>query len=432
MRYAILAFILLGLVTVAALPAGAQTPAAAPTAAQAPPASVQPVEVKPPSSQTTTRAGTDQRSLFPTRPVGGVPQATSGGPLTAVWVWMLDMQQRMHRGLAAAVKDFKTRDPLSAALALITVSFLYGVFHAAGPGHGKAVISSYVLANERTVRRGIFLSFLAAGVQGLSALVVVGVLVLVLKATGMTIKATEHWIETISWALVALVGAWLLYGQVKVLLAGWGKGIAVGGHDHRHVSDHAHGHVHDAGCGCGHEHHAHDHDAPALLKQANVGGARLVNPSAKVEARAPVEPQAGCAHAHESGHDHSECCGHAHMPSPEQLEGDLSWSKALAIAFSVGIRPCTGAILVLVLAISLGVPWVGVLATFAMSIGTAITVSALAALAVGSRELAKRMAGAESRWGWRIERAAGLVGALLVLGLGTAFFFASLQPQTPF
>lgn len=120
------------------------------------------------------------------------------------------------------------------------------------------------------------------------------------------------------------------------------------------------------------------------------------------------------------------------MPTPEQLGGELSWSKALAIAFSVGIRPCTGAILVLVLAISLGMPWVGVLATFAMAVGTAITVSALAALAVGSRELAKRFAGAESRWGWRIERAAGIGGALLVLGLGTAFFFASLQPQSPF
>ena len=399
----------------------------------APLAAEQPAAARPSPEQSGTAKpspGARQPGFFGSRPPAGsgAPVASSG-PLTAAWVWMLNMQQRMHRGLAEAVRDFKTRDPLSAALALIMASFLYGVFHAAGPGHGKAVISSYVLANERTVRRGIFLSFLAAGVQGLSALVVVGVLVLVLKATGLTIKATERWIETISWALVAMVGAWLLYGQMKSLLAGWGKGNKVAA-----AGEPKHAHAHDDDCGCDHGHHHHDHGAPSLLKQANVGGARLAQRAgaATVSRAAPAPSHAGCAHAHDAAHDHHDCCGHAHMPSPEQLEGDLSWSKAMAIAFSVGIRPCTGAILVLVLAISLGIPWVGVISTFAMAVGTAITVSALAALAVGPREMAKRMAGADSRWGWRIERAAGLVGPLLVLGLGTAFFFASLQPQAPF
>lgn len=120
------------------------------------------------------------------------------------------------------------------------------------------------------------------------------------------------------------------------------------------------------------------------------------------------------------------------MPTPDQLAGPWSWPKALAVAFSVGIRPCTGAIIVLVFAISQGLMWAGVFATFAMALGTAITVSALAALAVGSRELATRMAGQESRWGWRIERAAGLAGALLVIGLGVTFFMGSLQPAAPF
>lgn len=120
------------------------------------------------------------------------------------------------------------------------------------------------------------------------------------------------------------------------------------------------------------------------------------------------------------------------MPSPDQLQGEWSWPRAIAVAFSVGIRPCTGAILVLVFAISQGLAWAGVFATFAMALGTAITVSALAALAVGSRELATRLAGPESRWGWRIERAAGLAGALLVLTLGATFFAGSLQPAAPF
>jgi nickel/cobalt exporter len=58
---------------------------------------------------------------------------------------------------------------VGAGFILVAVSFLYGVFHAAGPGHGKAVISSYVLANGATVRRGITLSFLAAIVQAITA-----------------------------------------------------------------------------------------------------------------------------------------------------------------------------------------------------------------------------------------------------------------------
>lgn len=120
------------------------------------------------------------------------------------------------------------------------------------------------------------------------------------------------------------------------------------------------------------------------------------------------------------------------MPDPKALEGDLSWSKALAIAFSVGIRPCTGAILVLVFALSQGLLWAGVFATFAMALGTAITVSVLAALAVGSREMAARFGGGDDRWATRVADAAGLLGSTLVLVMGAVFFLGSLQPQSPF
>lgn len=120
------------------------------------------------------------------------------------------------------------------------------------------------------------------------------------------------------------------------------------------------------------------------------------------------------------------------MPDPKDLQGDLTWGKALAIAFSVGIRPCTGAILVLVFALSQGLLWAGVFATFAMAIGTAMTVSALAALAVGSREFAARIGGAGSSWASAVSSGAGLLGASLVLIMGTVFFFGSLQPQAPF
>lgn len=323
----------------------------------------------------------------------------SQGMTARAYAWLMSKQSEVNRRLSAAVRDIRTGDPWFATFVLAGLSFAYGVLHAAGPGHGKAVISSYVLANEQTVRRGIALSFLAAAFQGLSALVIVGILVLALSATGMTMKSTEAWLQTVSWGFVALVGAWLLYTQLK---AAWPRPAAAGNHGHAH--DHAHGHDHHDGHH--HDHHHHDH---------NHGH--------------------GHTHAH---HDHvhaadGSCCGHAHMPDPSQLQGPWSWRQALAIALAVGIRPCTGAILVLVFAISQGLMWAGVFATFAMAIGTAITVSALAALAVGSRELAMRLGGgAESVWGARVRTAAGIGGAGLVLGLGLVLMVGSLQGTSVF
>jgi len=121
------------------------------------------------------------------------------------------------------------------------------------------------------------------------------------------------------------------------------------------------------------------------------------------------------------------------MPSPDQVQGPWSWGKALAIALAVGIRPCTGAIIVMIFALTQGLFWAGVFSTFAMALGTAITVSGLAALAVGSKKLAMRYASATGgAWASRLQTGLGLIGSGLILLIGTVFFFASLQTQTPF
>jgi ABC-type nickel/cobalt efflux system permease component RcnA len=311
-----------------------------------------------------------EKSIVAPRP--GSQAAAPAGPVQRAGQWLMEQQARAHRELASAVRRFRTADPFSAALLLAAISFVYGVLHAAGPGHGKAVITSYVLADGQTVRRGIALSFLAALIQALSALVLVAVLILMLRSTGMQIRVMEAWLETLSWGLVALVGLWLIYYQMR--------SVFVPAHAHAHAGGHAH------------HHHVHDH------------------------------------HRHDAS---CEVC--AHMPAPSELKGDWSWRRAFALAFAVGIRPRTGAILVLVFAIGQGLWWAGVFSTFAMAIGTAITVSVLAAMAVGFRELAARMAGSgSSRWAERVQLAAGLVGASLVLVLGAVFFVGSLASVQPF
>ncbi len=314
---------------------------------------------------------------------------SSGGMFGGVWQWVLEGQRELTNGMTTAVRQIKDGNLASSAAVLALISFLYGVLHAVGPGHGKFVISSYALANEKTVRRGILLSFMAAFVQAISAIVIVGVLAIALKATSLQVRATEGWLETASWGLIALLGAWLLVGQIRKAMRPTPAAAA-------HAHSHAHSHAHD------HHGHGHPHD-----------------------------------HHHHAPHDHEHaadgsCCGHTHMATPEQLQGQWSWSKAWALAFSIGIRPCTGALGVLIFALGMGIFWAGIFATFAMAIGTAITVSALAALAVGSRELAARIGGgADSVWASRVQMAAGIGGSALVMLIGASFFLVSLSGVGP-
>ena len=119
------------------------------------------------------------------------------------------------------------------------------------------------------------------------------------------------------------------------------------------------------------------------------------------------------------------------MPMPQQLQGAWSWRKAIGIAASVGIRPCTGALILLAFCSANGLLWAGVIGTLVMSLGTAIAISALAALAVGSRQAATWFAGADSRWGQRIATSAGILGSALIFVMGTTFFVMSLKGGGP-
>ena len=80
---------------------------------------------------------------------------------------------------------------------LVGLSFAYGIFHAAGPGHGKAVISSYMLANEVALRRGILLSFVSAFLQALTAVAVMTLVFLVLRGTAVSMTDATWFLEVV-------------------------------------------------------------------------------------------------------------------------------------------------------------------------------------------------------------------------------------------
>jgi ABC-type nickel/cobalt efflux system permease component RcnA len=146
-------------------------------------------------------------------------------------------------------------------------------------------------------------------------------------------------------------------------------------------------------------------------------------------------------HHHDHGHDHhdhgpdhvhDEHCGHSHGPTPDQLAGPGGWRRGLGAIIAVGLRPCSGAILVLVFALAQGLFWAGVVATFVMGIGTAITVATIAVLAVSARGLAQRLSASREGGGVLIMRGIefGAAGLVLLFGIGLLFGYLAAERVT--
>ncbi len=299
-------------------------------------------------------------------------------------LWARDEQQNFYGAMSRAMKDIHGGSGFAAAWTLMLLSFAYGVLHAAGPGHGKAVISAWLLATENQLRRGILVAFMSSLVQAGTAIVVVSSLLLLVGGAGTATRNAAAFLESASFALIAAMGAYLLYS-------------AFAGHRHGAVAASAAGQAHG--------------------KSAQVHF-EIVNPTSP--------------HHHDHHHDHgADCdCGHAHVPTARDVSGKWSWRKAFTLAFAVGIRPCTGALLVLVFANALGLYWAGVVSTFVMAFGTFITVSCVAALAVYSKQLAEKLAARDARWLGRMGTLMRFGGGLGIMVFGAVLFMASLYGPT--
>jgi nickel/cobalt transporter (NicO) family protein len=348
-------------------------------------------------------------------PFGG-PRPPMNEQAGGIIGWLLAKQSEFYREMSSTIRAAKTDG--SAVWALLAISFAYGIFHAAGPGHGKAVISSYLVANRETARRGIALAFVSAMLQSLVAVLIVAIGAWLLNITAKTMCGAEKVIAIASYGLIAAFGARLVWTKganfiraLQVHPPAPALALASVSVSHGHVRhDHA-GHDHAS-----HAHHQHSHfDAHHDHSHDDHGHAH--------------------AHAHDhdhTGHVHDEHCGHSHGPLPSELAGPGGWRRGLGAIFAVGLRPCSGAILVLVFALAQGLFWAGIAATFAMGIGTAITVAAIAVLAVSAGGIARRLSGASDGSGALIMRgiefaAAGLV-LLFGVGLLTGYLFA--EPLT--
>jgi nickel/cobalt transporter (NicO) family protein len=300
----------------------------------------------------------------------GMTRAASPPEAGGLTGWVLAKQAEFYQMFSGLIRASKSDG--RAAYTLLGISFLYGIFHAAGPGHGKAVISSYLVANDETWRRGIVLSFASAILQAFTAIALVGIAAVLLGATAKAMGNTVRVIEIVSYGLIVIIGLRLLWVKGRAFL----KLLRAETHEHdAHNHTHHHGHSHD---------HAHGHD-----------------------------------HHHDHG-DEASAWSHAHAPEPRELTGQHWLRHGLSAIVAVGLRPCSGAIIVLVFALAQGLFWVGVASTFLMGLGTAITVAAIATLAVGARGLAGRFAKAKPGAGMIIIRGLETAAALVIIVFGAA------------
>jgi ABC-type nickel/cobalt efflux system permease component RcnA len=277
----------------------------------------------------------------PRNPFGmGLREATPSGNIGA---WILSVQADFYGSLRDSVRELKENG--SAFLPLLLVGFAYGIFHAAGPGHGKAVISAYLVADEKALRKGFLLSLAAALVQAFVAVAIVTIVSLVLRATASTMNKLAMNVELASFIAVALLGAVITWRKAGKILG-----------------------------------------VMALAR----------NPLASVQ----------------------EGCDHVHMPPPDELSRLTRWRDMAGVAIAAGIRPCAGALIVLVFALSQGLFAAGIAATFAMALGTALTTGGIAAVAVFFKALALKAAGGRGASGAIAVAGLELLAAAFVLVLG--------------
>ena len=274
---------------------------------------------------------------------------------------LIRWQMQFHRELGSLLRASTSLQP-GVITSLIVTSFAYGVFHAAGPGHGKMVVATYLATQPSRLKQAVRLSVAAALLQGVVAILLIGVAGWLFDMTARQAQGLGVWLDRSSFLLVALMGLFLTQRAGRQL---W----------------------------------------QLRRPRRTLGHVRTIYKAQASEWKRIAVRDEG------SGLLQSPCgCGHHHMPDSDELAQAESWHAHLGILLSMGLRPCSGALLILVLAKVMEHFWLGVVATLAMAAGTALTVSLLAILSQRARTLA---------WAW-LRRPSHHARTLQQLALGTA------------
>jgi ABC-type nickel/cobalt efflux system permease component RcnA len=338
-------------------------------------------------------------------PDGNIPAATWFPRLAGT---LISIQLYFNQHITAAVRAM--RHDSNAFWTLMALSFFYGIVHAAGPGHGKAVVSSYVLANRQTLRNGVLLAFLASLAQAAGAIALILVASMLLHLTSVSITNATYQFEILSDILIVLLGIWLVWSKIlrpaRSLKLDFMPVTALT-QPQRFLS-------------------TRTQMAAAAFQAVDAAALTPARGAAVDMHRVSQADDRGHEHDHAHDHRHSCECGHVHMPDARIAAGSLDWRKAWTVVASTSLRPCTGALIVLVFSISQKLLLAGIAATLVMGLGTAITVASLAVLAVSARQTASVLTSANSPLGRRIIRGLEACGSIAVLLFGVLLLAGNL------
>jgi len=126
-------------------------------------------------------------------------------------------------------------------------------------------------------------------------------------------------------------------------------------------------------------------------------------------------------------HRHGPGCGHAHGPSAEEVQRLTSWREAAMLIGAIAIRPCTGAIFLLVIAWWMDLVWQGLAAVMAMGLGTAAFTVLVAVSGVATRGAAIFASAGESRGAALAVPALQIAAGAMIVFFAAAFLAGSGQ-----
>jgi ABC-type nickel/cobalt efflux system permease component RcnA len=292
------------------------------------------------------------------------------GAVDALARWAAEGQRAAQNAMAGALRRLHAGEA-GALAALLGVAFTYGFLHAVGPGHGKMLIGGYGAASRVRLAP---LAAIAAASSAMQATVAVALVYGGAFALGwgrvQVEGAADDWLAPAGLIAMLAIGLWLLVRGVRGLglrLTPASPTLALAGggqtRDYAEFHDHRHGHETDHGHG----------------------------------------PAAAC-----------DTCGHRHGPAPEDIARLSGWRDAVLLVGAIGLRPCTGALFLLILTWRMGLTWAGIAGAYAMAMGTALVTVAVAALSVSARDGAHLWAGRLALLRVLAPAAELVVGALVV------------------
>ena len=247
----------------------------------------------------------------------------------------IQWQKQINNELSELLHAAKN-ESLTAGISLIVLSFLYGILHSVGPGHGKLIVTTYIATQDAKVKLSLIITLVSSLMQAFVAVALVSVLLLAFNASMREINHAAEIFIPLSFYTAILLGIAVICRNLLLM--------------YRVIKKH---------------------------KQATIDSNKLMIKAVK---------QIDAKHEH-----HDNCgCGHQHVVAPEQINDASSFKEYLAIILSIGIRPCTGAIMVLLFANMLDIYWLGIVSAIVMALGTALTTSLIAIMTITGKQAVRR------------------------------------------